>query len=74
MDYIKDAEYMVEQFLIKKGISQKLFSGEQFDQLVFRTYKNYYGYEMDEEYAVGFALTEICDEYGLTIPSIEMLR
>lgn len=68
MDYIKDAEYMVVQFLNSNGINVELFSKEQFDLLVSKVYKNYYGYDMDEEYAILHAINDIAKEYRITVP------
>lgn len=68
MDYIKDAEYMLVQFLNSNGSNTKLFSREQFDLLVSKAYKNYYGYGMDEEYSIRYAINELAVEYNMTLP------
>lgn len=41
------------------------FSREQLESLLFKVYKNYYGYDMDEEYAVDDAVNEIVNEYNM---------
>lgn len=46
----------------------RYFSQEQLESLLFKVYKNYYGYDMDEEYAVSDAVHEIVNEYNLTMP------
>lgn len=68
MDYMSDVRYMTERFLIKRGIGVRYFSQEQLESLLFKAYKNYYGYDMDEEYAVSDAVHEIVNEYNLTMP------
>lgn len=68
MDYMSDVRYMTERFLLKKGIRVRNFSQEQLESLLFKVYKNYYGYDMDEEYAVSDAIREIVNEYNLTTP------
>lgn len=65
MDYMSDVRYMTERFLDGRGICMQRFSREQLESLLFKVYKNYYGYDMDEEYAVYDAVNEIVNEYNM---------
>lgn len=65
MDYMSDVRYMTERILSSSGICMQRFSREQQESLLFKVYKNYYGYDMDEEYAVYDAVNEIVNEYNI---------
>lgn len=65
MDYMSDVRYMTERILSSSGICMQRFSREQLESLLFKVYKNYYGYDMDEEYAVYDAVNEIVNEYNM---------
>ncbi len=71
MDYMDDARYMVEQFLSRNNINIDIFTEEQLDFLVFRVYKNYYGYDMDEEYSVYDAFHETIQKYNVAVKQLK---
>lgn len=69
---MRDIEYMTEPFLNRKGIRIQLFSHEQLESLHSKVYKNYYGYNMDEEYAVYDAVNELVKQEHIPLPELSI--
>jgi len=67
MDYMKDSEFEIKKFLQKENIDLSLFNKEQFDEMVYKYYKNYYSYEMDIDFSARAAVSEVLKDNNITI-------
>ncbi len=67
MDYMKDSEFEIKKFLQKENIDLSLFNKEQFDEMVYKYYKNYYSYEMDIDFSARAAVSEVLRDNNITI-------
>lgn len=71
MNYMEECKYMLDYFFDKNGIKKELFTDEMIDQMISFTYKNFYSYEMDEEFAVKAAVSEVAKENGIIIDKFD---
>ncbi len=71
MNYMEECAYMLDNFFDNNGIKKEWFTDEMIDQMISFTYKNYYSYEMDEEYAVKAAVSEVVKDNGIEIDEFE---
>lgn len=67
MDYMKDSEFEIKKFLQKENIDLSLFNEEQFNEMVYKYYKNYYSYEMDIDFSARAAVSEVLKDNNITI-------
>ena len=67
MDYMKDSEFEIKKFLQKENIDLSLFNEEQFNEMVYKYYKNYYSYEMDIDFSARAAVSEVLKDSNITI-------
>lgn len=67
MDYMEDSEFEIKKFLQKENIDLSLFNEEQFNEMVYKYYKNYYSYEMDIEYSARAAVSEVLRDNKITV-------
>ena len=72
MDTMEECQFEMEQHLKSNGVDIAQFSDEVVGDFVYKYYKNYYYYDMDEEYAARAAVSETLKERGLFIDSYEM--
>ena len=71
MNYMEECAYMLDNFFGNNGIKKEWFTDEMIDQMISYTYKNFYSYEMDEEYAVKAAVSEVVKDNGIVIDEFE---
>ena len=70
-DYMAKARSEVEWFLEKENIDKLQLTEEIIDQMAYDFYKNYYYYEMDEEYAMRAAVSVVLKEQKIVIDGFE---
>ena len=61
MDYMEDAKWEVENYLRQKNVDLSHISEKQLSEMVYRYYKNYYSYEMDNEFALEDAVNAVVE-------------
>lgn len=61
MDYMEDAKWEVENYLRQKNVDLSHISEKQLSEMVYRYYKNYYSYEMDNEFALEDAVNTVVE-------------
>ena len=71
MDYLEDSLYRIRQYAKQKNIDISGLSDEIVMEMSQQFYKNYYSYEMDEEYAALAAISEIVSDKGIEIRGFE---
>ena len=69
--YMEDARWEVERFLDGQDISRELLSEELIDDMAFHYYKNYYYYEMDDNYALFAAVSGVLKENNIVFDGLE---
>ena len=70
--YMEESLWEVEHFLTQESINLELLSKEQIDNMAYHYYKNYYYYEMDNEYALRAAVSVVLDENDIVIVGFEL--
>ena len=70
-DYMAKARSEVEWFLEKENIDKLQLTEEIIDQMAYDFYKNYYYYEMDEDYAMRAAVSVVLKEQKIVIDGFE---
>lgn len=70
--YIEDSLWEVENFLQSVSIDKNLLDERTLDDMAYHYYKNYYDYEMDEEYALCAAVSEVLEENDIVIEGFDM--
>ena len=61
MDYMEDAKWEVENYLWQKNVDLSHISEKQLSEMAYRYYKNYYSYEMDNEFALEDAVNAVVE-------------
>ena len=61
MDYMEDAKWEVENYLRQKNVDLSYISEKQLSEMAYRYYKNYYSYEMDNEFALEDAVNTVVE-------------
>jgi len=69
--YMEDVEWEIDCYLARQKIDRKLLSKDMIDDMAYQYYKNYYGYGMDEEYALRAAVSLVLKENDLAIEGFE---
>ena len=69
--YMAKARSEVEWFLEKENIDKLQLTEEIIDQMAYDFYKNYYYYEMDEDYAMRAAVSVVLKEQKIVIDGFE---
>ncbi len=70
-DYMAKARSEVEWFLEKENIDKLQLTEEIIDQMAYDFYKNYYYYEMDDDYAMRAAVSVVLKEQKIVIDGFE---
>ena len=70
--YLEDSLWEVEHFLESEKIDKDLLNEKLIDDMAYRYYKNYYDYEMDNQFALRAAVSEVFKEKDLVIDGFEV--
>ena len=71
-NYMVESLWEVKNFLIHENIDKDLLNEAMIDDMAYHYYKNYYYYEMDNEYALRAAVSVVLNENNITIVGFEM--
>lgn len=69
--YMEDSLWEVTRFLESESIDKSYLSEKLIDDMAYHYYKNFYDYEMDEEYALRAAVSEVLQENDVVIEGFE---
>ena len=69
--YMDDAAWEVEQFLLREKIDQNLLSQDVLNDMAYQYYKNYYSYDMDNEFALRAAVSEVLRKNNIVVDGFE---
>ena len=69
--YMEDSLWEVTRFLEAENIDKSHLSEKLIDDMAYHYYKNYYDYEMDEEYAMQAAASEVLQENDVVIEGFD---
>lgn len=69
--YMEDARWEVERYLNSQNIPQNLLNDNLIDDMAYHYYKNYYFYNMDDEYALLAAVSVVLMENEISIDGFE---
>ena len=69
--YMEDARWYVEQYLDRKNISRDILTEELIDVMAYHYYKNYYYYNMDDEFALLAAVSVVLKDKGIVVDGFE---
>ena len=58
---MEDAKWEVENYLRQKNVDLSHISEKQLSEMAYRYYKNYYSYEMDNEFALEDAVNTVVE-------------
>ena len=72
MDYSEECKYQVERHLQENKVDTSVFSKEMISQIEANYYKNYYSYDMDEEYAARAAVSEVIVSNHIPVKGYEI--
>ena len=70
--YLEDSLWEVEHFLESEKIDKDLLNEKLIDDMAYHYYKNYYDYEMDNQFALRAAVSEVLKEKDLVIDGFEV--
>ncbi len=70
--YMEDSIWEVKHFLARENIDRNMLDETMIDDMAYHYYKNYYYYEMDNEFALRAAVSVVLDENDVTIDGFEM--
>ena len=70
--YMEESLWEVEHFLAQENINRKQLNETLIDDMAYHYYKNYYYYEMDNEFALRAAVSVVLAENNITIDGFEM--
>ena len=70
--YMDESLWEVEHFLARENINRNLLDETLIDDMAYHYYKNYYYYEMDNEFALRAAVSVVLEENNITIDGFEM--
>ena len=71
-NYMEESLWEVEHFIVRKNIDKYLLNEAMIDDMAYHYYKNYYYFEMDNEYALQAAVSVVLEENNITIEGFEM--
>lgn len=69
--YMEDSLWEVTRFLEIENIDKNQLSEKLIDDMAYHYYKNYYDYEMDNEYALRAAVSEVLQKNEMVIEGFE---
>ena len=70
--YMEESLWEVEHFLTQENINWDQLNETLIDDIAYHYYKNYYYYEMDNEFALRAAVSVVLEENNITIDGFEM--
>ena len=70
--YMEESLWEVEHFLAQENINWDQLNETLIDDIAYHYYKNYYYYEMDNEFALRAAVSVVLEENNITIDGFEM--
>lgn len=70
--YMEESLWEVEHFLAQENINREQLNETLIDDMAYHYYKNYYYYEMDNEFALRAAVSVVLAENNITIDGFEM--
>ena len=70
--YLEDSLWEIEYFLESENIDKDLLNEKLINDMAYHYYKNYYDYEMDNEFALRAAVSEVLEENNLVIDGFEV--
>lgn len=59
MDYMEDAKWEVLNYLKNRAVDISELDESEIDEMAYRYYKNYYSYEMENEFAIEDAVKTV---------------
>ena len=71
-NYMEESLWEVKNFLIHEHIDKDLLNEATIDDMAYHYYKNYYYYEMDNEYALRAAVSVVLNENTIAKDGFEM--
>ena len=63
MDYMEDAKWEVLNYLKNRAVDISELDESEIDEMAYRYYKNYYSYEMENEFAIEDAVKTVIGDY-----------
>ena len=72
MDYIEECKYQVEKHLRENEVDASVFTEDLLRQIESNYYKNYYNYDMDEEYALRAAVSDVIVSNNIPVKGYEI--
>ena len=70
--YMEDARWYVEQYLDRKNISRDILTEELIDEMAYHYYKNFYYYNMDDEFDLMAAVSVVLKDKGIVVDGFEV--
>ena len=70
--YMEESLWEVEHFLAQENINRDQLNETLIDDMAYHYYKNYYYYEMDNEFALRAAVSVVLAENNITVDGFEM--
>ena len=72
MDYMEECRFQVERHLKENRIDASVFTEDLLKQIESNYYKNYYNYDMDEEYALRAAVSDVIVNNSVPVKGYEI--
>ena len=69
--YIDESKWEVEQFLLREKIDRDIFSQDVLDDMAYQYYKNFYSYDMDNDFALRAAVSEVLRKNNIVVDGFE---
>ena len=69
--YIDESKWEVEQFLLREKIDRDIFSQDALNDMAYQYYKNYYSYDMDNEFALRAAVSKVLRKNNIVVDGFE---
>ena len=63
MDYMEDSKWEVLNYLNNRAVDISKLDESKIDEMAYRYYKNYYSYEMENEFAIEDAVKTVIGDY-----------
>ena len=63
MDYMEDAKWEVLNYLKNRAVDISELDESEIDEMAYRYYKNYYSYEIENEFAIEDAVKTVIGDY-----------
>ena len=63
MDYMEDAKWEVLNYLKNRAVDISELDESEIDEMAYRYYKNYYSYEIENEFAIEDAVKTVIRDF-----------